>query len=451
LGLSGDNALPCLYYEMDLKSPSMNVSGFSLPGFPSILFGINASMAWGGGRDERMQSIQIGEINTSRAAVRSGSLSVILAMDSAGNDKLMFRWTDFRDPGEFFFHINRCVSRKEACGLLKRLSAPVMRWICADTAGVTSCVNGSNSPGASEKDYDVKPAFYLSDWLQLRFEMLISEDSVSVMNCQSIQTENYSVFAGRILPIMLEMLSGSPDSTCQFWMGKFKVWDMNMRIGDAEAALFETWMQKVGYHLWYEDLGPLLFRSLMASPSVWQPALVHTFENAEKNPGSEEFIPPDKLCRLSETSLLETLQEVEEQQGKFNSSWSWGKVHAITYRHIISRHSSFKISQSMGLTQPFVLGPYALDGSASTLSGMVSSSKPFEMSGSMARMIVDLDRLDNTLSIISTGQSGQILDLHYQDQIPLFSRNYYHPNLFNRERIRNAGWLKLIVNPKSAP
>jgi len=170
-----------------------------------------------------------------------------------------------------------------------------------------------------------------------------------------------------------------------------------------------------------------------------------------KNRVTGQHLMSETLHRICETSLLEALKEVEEQQGGLNSSWSWGKMHAVTYRHILSRHSSFQISQSMGLTQPFVLGPYALDGSSSTLSGMVSSVKPFEMTGSMARMIVDLDRPDNTLSILSTGQSGQILDVHYQDQIPLFSRNYYHPNLFDANRIRNAGWLKLTVTPETSP
>lgn len=66
----------------------------------------------------------------------------------------------------------------------------------------------------------------------------------------------------------------------------------------------------------------------------------------------------------------------------------------------------------------------------------------------MARMIVDFKELDNTLSIVSTGQSGQVNDAHFQDQLSLFARSYYHPNLFDMHKIRQAGWSCLMVNPE---
>jgi penicillin amidase len=40
-------ALPCLWYEVHLVAPGMNVRGITFPGFPFVLVGHNANLAWG--------------------------------------------------------------------------------------------------------------------------------------------------------------------------------------------------------------------------------------------------------------------------------------------------------------------------------------------------------------------------------------------------------------------
>ncbi len=49
-------SLPSIWYEMHLKSPTVNVYGATLPGAPAVIIGFNDSIAWGvtnGGRDVR--------------------------------------------------------------------------------------------------------------------------------------------------------------------------------------------------------------------------------------------------------------------------------------------------------------------------------------------------------------------------------------------------------------
>ena len=95
------------------------------------------------------------------------------------------------------------------------------------------------------------------------------------------------------------------------------------------------------------------------------------------------------------------------------------------------------------------LGPFHVGGSGSTINCFGNSLKPpYKVTwGPAARVIYDLNNWNNTVSINSTGQSGQALDPHYRDQVQLFINNLYHPNMADTSKIRISGWDRLDLLP----
>jgi penicillin amidase len=80
--------------------------------------------------------------------------------------------------------------------------------------------------------------------------------------------------------------------------------------------------------------------------------------------------------------------------------------------------------------------------------GSFRYSNPFIMvHGSSERHIVDLSDLNNSLTILPTGQSGQAFHPHYKDLIPLWQNVEYHPMFFERERIEANAEGTLTLTP----
>ena len=140
-------------------------------------------------------------------------------------------------------------------------------------------------------------------------------------------------------------------------------------------------------------------------------------------------------------SLNQAISFLRQGWSEEIAKWSWGELHTITFRHPLGQHPF--------LAKAFNLGPFHLGGSGTTANGSrYSTSNPFNVTwGTSARMIVDLSNLDNSISVIPTGQSGQPLDEHYRDQLHLYMGNLYHPNLTDTLRIRQSGWNLLRLRP----
>jgi penicillin amidase len=63
------------------------------------------------------------------------------------------------------------------------------------------------------------------------------------------------------------------------------------------------------------------------------------------------------------------------------------------------------------------------------------------------RQIIDLSNLGNSLSVHTTGQSGQPASRHFADMIGLWRRVEYHPMLFDREAILAQSEGTLTLKP----
>ena len=54
------------------------------------------------------------------------------------------------------------------------------------------------------------------------------------------------------------------------------------------------------------------------------------------------------------------------------------------------------------------------------------------------RILIDFDDVDRSLSVIPTGQSGNFMSDHYDDQAILFAEGKFRNQLMEKEQIRNG-------------
>jgi penicillin amidase len=141
-------------------------------------------------------------------------------------------------------------------------------------------------------------------------------------------------------------------------------------------------------------------------------------------------------------SLRDALDELRSRLGPNMSRWQWGRVHTISFPHMLGRGP---------LARLLSRGPYPMGGDHNTVAqAAYDPMAPYAAGLSVPsyRQIVDLANLANSVSMHTTGQSGQPGNRHFADMIGPWRRVEYHPMLFEREAILTQSEGTLVLRPR---
>jgi penicillin amidase len=118
-------------------------------------------------------------------------------------------------------------------------------------------------------------------------------------------------------------------------------------------------------------------------------------------------------------------------------------VHTIEYGHVIG--------QAGGLLRKFFnRGPYPIMGGKEVLNNLAfnyDGSNHFKVSsGPSTRRVVDFSDIENGMSILPTGQSGNPFSEHYDDQAEMYVKGEFRKMMMNKEEIleKSKSHLKLV-------
>lgn len=148
----------------------------------------------------------------------------------------------------------------------------------------------------------------------------------------------------------------------------------------------------------------------------------------------------DDVMRMA---LRMTVDELKSLFGPSMADWTWGKLHQVTFQHTLGSNRF--------LTQLFNLGPYPVGGDQTTIWATATSSHNLatdQMVGPPFRMIIDLGKLENSVSILAPGQSGNPASPYYRDQIKAWFKGDYHPILFSQPEIEKQAKHRLKLLPR---
>lgn len=283
---------------------------------------------------------------------------------------------------------------------------------------------------------DSYPYYIGLDWLSSfradRIEeLLLQEEKHSVESLKKIQNDVFSKKAELFLPYIKKI--GKLQGASKEAINILNSWDLRISSGK-EAALYKIFMNFLHEEVFMDELGQD-FESFDTLFKVKQAGLLRIISD----PLSPWF---DK----KETPIVETREEIikisleraykwlREQYGP-QEKWDWKKINSVYLQHPIGQTPLLKF---------FNRGPYPQDGDSFTIRASFSSSSK-GIWGVSYRQIIDLSDFKNSISVLSSGQSGHFLSRFYDDQIPLWLEGKYHPMLFylNDIQAKETGTLLL--------
>jgi penicillin amidase len=295
------------------------------------------------------------------------------------------------------------------------------------------------------------PYFIARDWATgdrgQRITDLIERETtnggkLSIKDFARIQFDSKSLPAESYVPL-LEGLS-SDDPNVQAALERLRGWDLRETQDSVPASLFEIFYMHLIRNVLADDIGQENLDKIGYSVKT---IFMHDLANQlnaswwdNKNTAEKET-PQDILLQ----SLADAIAWLEEDQGGSMNDWTWGKIHTITFADEVLGSSGIAPIEAI-----FNRGPFPLDSGRDLVNAQSwQDDDPAAVHHQASqRMLVDMSDLDNSRSVIPTGNSGHPYNEHYDDQMPLYLTGQYHPMLFGREVVEAAAVEHLILQPQ---
>jgi len=143
-------------------------------------------------------------------------------------------------------------------------------------------------------------------------------------------------------------------------------------------------------------------------------------------------------------AFVDVWEQLTHELGKDWKEWTWDKVHYLEHDHPIGRVPALK--------KYFNVGPFPSSGTSGTLNNQgfwtMDDGRYKVSSIPSTRRIVDFSDIENSISILPTGQSGNPLSKHYKDQAEMYINGGFRKMMMNEEEIKTTSENILVFVPK---
>lgn len=262
---------------------------------------------------------------------------------------------------------------------------------------------------------------------------------------QKMQLDDLSLPWRDMKEVVLECKATSGDAAIALKL--LREWDGRISVNSAAATVFEFFVAEMAQRVaaakapasskWVLGLG---FAQLLPYTSFSYRRvghLVHLLSNP-----SEMWFGHSWSDEIG--AALEAVgKTLASRYGSDTSAWAWGKVRPITLRH--------PVGEQKPLDKVFNIGPFAWGGDSNTIAQTsVDPLNPTADPGFIAslRMVADVGNWDESCWIIPSGQSGNPMSPHYEDQLPMWKAGTGVPIAYSPDAVAKATVSTLTLVPE---
>ena len=290
------------------------------------------------------------------------------------------------------------------------------------------------------------PGYYLPKDRALRIDGLLSPKSDwTKEDVSKMIVDNTSSTAQNIIANLTAVLTMSKMSTNEKRaLTILKEWTGENDLNDVAPTVFNKWLYWYLKDTFEDEFGKDNFTILLNTHIIKQ-----TIEAQSQNANSpwwDNITTKDRKEPQKEIltqSFKEAITSLEKQLGKDIGQWQWAKVHKITFQHPIGKLKLF--------SKFFNVGSYSIAGTNEVINNQLfiytDDAEINTKGGPSTRRIIDFSDIENSWSVLPTGQSGNPMSKHYDDQSELFVNGKFRKMMINKKEIVSTS-TKLVFDPK---
>lgn len=221
-------------------------------------------------------------------------------------------------------------------------------------------------------------------------------------------------------------------------------WNGDHQLKDIEPTIFYKVLAIALEKTFLDELGTEDYRAFLSTHMVKR-TIPFLFENAAAH-WWDDVLTEDVAETRKDIFLLafkQGISELEERFGPDLSQWQWEKVITLEHPHALAKVPA--------LAKIFNVGPFPVKGGNEVLNNMMfvisNSAQHMVKAGPAKRRVIDFSDLDHSYSVLPTGQSGNVLSPHYDDQAQLFVDGQFRLQMMNKAEIVETAKGKLALTP----
>lgn len=305
-------------------------------------------------------------------------------------------------------------------------------------------IYSSNNQSQAVNGY-LYPGYYLPKDRAARIDTLLqSKDNWTSLDVQKMTLDNTSSTSQEIVQKWISTLNINASANEKQAMLILKNWKATNNLDETAPTIFNKWVYFYLKNTFQDELGEKDFNTFLGTHIMKQ--LIGTQSQKENSVWWDDLTTKNHKETRQEIlnkSFKDALSSLENQLGKNLNSWTWKKVHTLEFGHPIGK---VKILRSF-----FNVGPFEIAGANEVINNMIftySNAKISEIkAGPSTRRIIDFSDIENSVSILPTGQSGNPMSKHYSDQAAMYAQGKFRKMKINKkEIIKNS--TQLIFEPK---
>jgi penicillin amidase len=303
--------------------------------------------------------------------------------------------------------------------------------------------SANNQPEAI--DGYLYPGYYLPEDRAKRISGLM--DSKSDWDKESISKmifDNTSpVSPGVVQSLISNVKEASLSSKEKEVITVLKSWKGTNNLEDVAPTIYNKWIYLYLKNTFEDEMGEDNF-NLFLGLSLGKQIIARQIENENSvwwdNIKTKNV--KETRSQIVSKSFHESVKALQEQLGDQVANWNWGKVHTVEHEHPLRKIAA--------LRKLFDVGPFAAPGSNEVINnqffGLTNEGKYYVKGGPSTRRIVDFSDIENSWSILPTGQSGNPFSKHYRDQAEMYNAGKFRKMKLNKEEIIKTS-TKLVFKP----
>jgi penicillin amidase len=418
--------------------------------------------------ETRLETIRIrgkGEIQKTVRSTRHGPVVSDFHSSNAASEVLAFRWTAHEPSQEFrcLYGTNRARNWQEFLAALAFQCAPNLSYVYADRQGNIGYSLAGSIPvrpaapsllplegwrpendwhgyipfaelprlynpregiiaTANHRISGVSYNRFVSHFFEPPYrvsrikELLRGKKSLTVEDLAAIQADVVSLHAKELIEDLKTDIRKAADDHGELSeaVNLLLLWDGSCDPESTEAAIFHVFHYRLMANLLVPVLGEELFVGYI---EIFNQCLA-PIHGILKDEASPWFAGTSRQALVTK-SLIETRAELADLFGPGINQWRWGRLHALTLDHALSRIAFLRSVLS--------IGPVPTAGDNVTVNmGFYRQSNPYRHTvGASMRMIIELDNPTQLQAILLPGQSGHLFSPHYSDQADLWHHGRY--------------------------
>ena len=289
------------------------------------------------------------------------------------------------------------------------------------------------------------PGYYLPEDRAKRITQLL--DSKSDWDKKSVSkmiTDNTSIVATEVVKNLISNLNlKSLSKTEKEAIGVLKSWNGSNNLNDVAPTIYNKWIYLYLKNTFQDELGDDGFKQFLET-HIMKQIVARQITNANSPWWDNVTTKNQKETRsqILASSFAAAIAALENQLGNTVSNWEWSKVHTVEYQHPLGK---------LAILKPFFnIGPFNVPGSVEVINNQFfdfSEDGYYKVKGGpSSRRIIDFSDVENSWTILPTGQSGNPFSQHYNDQSDLYNAGEFRKMKLNKEEIVRSS-TQLVFSP----